>query len=147
MPLTFSPMYGLRGFSGAPATGRSSSLKWSSLKGMDGLDFTGSGIDISKLESMELPADLAGEGLMGLLSGPSATSFSALVPGGQPGDLNRQNSGLESMQSIEHALPNVQPAGVQQTQPVQPVGAGTNYAEVLEAAARDFRAAQQRRTG
>lgn len=101
------------------------------LKGMDSLDYTGSGIDISKLESMELPTELAGVGEpylagYGQLIG---SSFSGLGGGG---DLQRQSSGLESMQSIEHALPQV-----------HPVQSNTNYAEVLEAAARDFRAQQQ----
>eukprot|EP00192_Tetraselmis_astigmatica_P024756 CAMPEP_0117651220 /NCGR_PEP_ID=MMETSP0804-20121206/1974_1 /TAXON_ID=1074897 /ORGANISM="Tetraselmis astigmatica, Strain CCMP880" /LENGTH=265 /DNA_ID=CAMNT_0005457179 /DNA_START=528 /DNA_END=1325 /DNA_ORIENTATION=+ len=146
--LQFAAQFNTAAFSGAPAldnAGRSGSLKWSQLKGMDSLDFTGSGIDISKLESMELPADLAGEGLMGLLSGPSATSFSGMLPGLQPGDMQRQSSGLESMQSIEHALPNVHGGQQPVAAAVQPVAPNaTNYAEVLEAAARDFRASQQR---
>eukprot|EP00951_Prasinocladus_malaysianus_P020948 scaffold172433_cov30-Prasinocladus_malaysianus.AAC.1 len=75
---------------------------------MDSLDYTGSGIDLSKLESMELPAELTA------LTGGSQELMQSLgqfmgqgVNQAIGGDLNRQNSGLESMQSIEHALPNL----------------------------------------
>uniref|UniRef100_A0A061QPJ5 Uncharacterized protein n=1 Tax=Tetraselmis sp. GSL018 TaxID=582737 RepID=A0A061QPJ5_9CHLO len=124
-------------YQGGDGTGRSGSLRWQmdQLRGMDSLDFGGSGIDISKLESIELPQELAAYANFSpadanLGNGMGGSGFgNALF--GQGSDLVRQSSGLESMQSIEHALPSVPPS------------TSANYTDILEAAARDFNQSQQ----
>ena len=111
----------------ASSLDKQNSLRLLQLRGMDSLEYQGSGLDLSKLESMELPPELGAEGF----------NLAGFPSGGTPG-VERQNSGLESMQSIEHALPQLS------GQPQPQIGPGANnYADVLEAAARDFRAQQQ----